>query len=183
VIDTLVTKELEVKCRNDRWWSVRIRPYKTTDNKIDGAVLALLDIDALKAAAEAATQGREFIEAVINTSHRAQLVLDKDLSVQTANEAFYRTFRVKPEETLKRHVYQLGDGQWDIPKLRTLLERILPQRASFRDFDVEHHFPHIGVKRMLLDAHRLSVRGDHNELILLGIEDMTGQSPAQSRTE
>ena len=62
---------------------------------------------------------------------------------------------------------------WDIPTLRTLLERILPQRASFREFEVEHNFPHIGHKKMLLDAHRLSIKGDSNGLILLGIDDVT----------
>jgi len=173
VIDTLVTKELEVKDLAERWWSVRIRPYKTTDNKIDGAVVALLDIDALKASAQIVSEGRECVEAVINTVRRPVLVLDKDLCVQVANESFYHSFKVRPEETVNRQVYQLGDGVWDIPKLRTLLERILPQKVSFKDFEVEHNFPHIGQKRMLLDAHRLSIKGDRNGLILLGIEDIT----------
>ena len=75
--------------------------------------------------------------------------------------------------TSLEHGLKLGDGQLDIPKLRTLLETILPQNSSFKEFEVEHHFPSIGKKRLLLDAQRLSIQGDHNGLILLGIDDVT----------
>lgn len=172
VIDNLATKELEVKCRHNHWWSVRIRPYKTTDNRIDGAVLAIVDIDLIKASAEQVSQGRAFAEAVVNTARRPVLVLDQSLSVQVANQAFYRDFDVTPEETVNRRIYQLGDGQWDIPKLRTLLEEILPHNTTFENFVVEHEFPRIGHKRMRLDARRFPIKGDQQQLILLTIEEI-----------
>ena len=130
-----------------------------------------INIDTLKTTAQVVREGRQFITAVIDTADRPVLVLDKHLSVQAANEAFYRNFKVKPEDTINRRVYELGDGHWDIPKLRTLLETILPQNSSFKEFEVEHHFPSIGKKRLLLDAQRLSIQGDRNGLILLGIDD------------
>ncbi len=172
VIENLTPREIEVKDRRDHWWSVRVRPYKTTDNKIEGAIIALVDIDLIKISAQQINQGRAFAEAVINTVPRPVLVLDKDLNVQAANQSFYRAFHVVSEETLNRRVYQLGQGQWDIPKLRMLLEEILPQNSNFQDFEVEHDFPHIGRKKMKLDARRLAIKGEKQHLIVLTISDV-----------
>ncbi len=115
VIDSLAAREIEVKDRSGHWYSIRIRPYRTTDNKIDGAVLAFVDIDIIKASAELVSQGRAFADAVINTVHLPILVLDQDLIVQAANQTFYRDFRVKLEETLNQRIYSLGNGQWKFP--------------------------------------------------------------------
>jgi two-component system CheB/CheR fusion protein len=175
VIDNLSTKEFEVKSRKGQWWSVRVRPYKTTDHKIDGAVIAFVDIDALKTSAQQIGQGRHFAEALFNTAREPLLALDKDLSVQFANQAFYRTFHVTADQTLNRRLYDLGRGQWNIPKLRTLLEDVLPKDSSFDGFEVEHEFPGLGVKKMLLNARRLLYSDDNYELVLLAIEDVTGK--------
>src|SRR4029077_12361696 len=102
VIDRLTVKELEVKDRRGHWWSVRVRPYKTTDHKIDGAVVALVDIDVIKASAEQMRQSRAFADAMINAMRRPVLLLDQDLSVQAANQPFYAAFHVSPEDTLNR---------------------------------------------------------------------------------
>ncbi|MBU6402526.1 MAG: PAS domain-containing protein, partial [Verrucomicrobia bacterium] len=178
VIDNLAIRELELKDREGHWWSVRIRPYKTTDNKIDGAVLALLDIDLIKASAEQVSQGRAFTEMVINTVRRPALLLDKELTVQAANQRFYQTFQINPETTLNHRVYQLSEGQWDIPKLHTLLEEVLPRNPSFENFELEHNFHHLGRRKLRLDAHRFTARGDKHHLILLTIEDL-GEPPSQ----
>ncbi len=167
VIDNLTSKELEAKDRTGHWWSVRLRPYKTTDNKIDGAVLAVVDIDLLKISAEQITQGRAVADAVINTIRRPVLLLDQDLNVQAANQAFYTSFQVTPEDTIARRVYHLGDGQWDIPKLRTLLEDILLRNSHFQEFEVEHNFPAIGRRKMQLDARRLALKDGKQHMILL----------------
>ena len=169
VIDHLTIKEMEVQDRGGHWWSVRIRPYKTTENKIDGAVIAIVDIDLIKISAQQISKGRAFADALINTLRRPVLLLDHNLAVLAANQAFYHDFQVTPDETLHRRVFMLGDGQWNMPKLRTLLEEILPHNSSFKDFEVEHNFPHIGRKKMLLEARRLAVQDDQQHMILLTI--------------
>jgi PAS domain S-box-containing protein len=99
--------------------------------------------------------------------------------VQTANRSFYQTFHVPPEETTGRRIFDLGNGQWDIPALRELLEEVLPQNTAFNDFEVEHNFPLIGRKVMLLNARTVRRGGDHWDLILLAIEDITEQRQAE----
>ena len=112
-----------------------------------------------------------YVRSIVDTLREPLVVLDERLRVQSANHAFYRTFRVAPQETEGRLLYDLGNGQWDIPGLRALLEDILPRRTSFDDFEVAHDFPELGPKVMLLNARRLRHAGA--ELILLAIEDVT----------
>ena len=173
VLESLAPKDLELRDKNGRWWSVRIRAYKTMEHKIDGAVIALMDIDALKVAMRQITLGRDFAEAIVNTVREPLLVLDDKLSVKSANPKFYRMFKVKAEETIGRRIYELGNGQWDIPKLRSLLDDILKTNAVFNDFAVEHQFPGIGKKKMLLNARRLKLDDDVSGMILLAIEEVS----------
>jgi two-component system, chemotaxis family, CheB/CheR fusion protein len=115
----------------------------------------------------------ELAEAIVNTVREPLLILDHELRVRSANRSFYVDFQVTPEETEGRFVYELGNGQWNIPRLRTLLEEILPQQNSFRDFEVDHTFEGIGRRRMLLNGRKVATPRDHPELILLAIEDIT----------
>ena len=176
VIDTLVPKELEVQCEKGRWWSVRIRPYKTTANKIDGAVITMVDIDVLKNNVHLANQGRAFAEAVLNTVRQPMVALDKDLAVQFVNPAFCRTFQVSAEQCLGRRLYELAEGRCNIPGLRTLLEEVLPRDGEVPDFELQHDFPGLGPQRLRVSARRLEYAGAQQPLTLLAIENMeTGQ--------
>jgi len=121
-------------------------------------------------------EAQELAEKVIETIRDPLLILHPDLRVQTANPAFYRLFQVHPTDTLGRHLYDLGNGQWAIPELRTLLEDILPQHTVFNDFEVSHTFPQLGPRTMLLNALRLN----HLQLILLAIEDITSRKYAET---
>ena len=103
----------------------------------------------------------------------AFLALDRELRVVKANEAFYEKFQVTREETEGRFIYDLGEGQWDIPRLRNLLEDVLPNQSRIRNFSVEHVFPRLGPRKMLLNARRLDGNESAKELILLAIEDVT----------
>ena len=132
VISTVAAKEMEITDRKNRWYSLQIRPYRTTDNKIEGAVLVFIDIDELKKSAEKIKESLDYVEAIVETVREPLLILDKDLKVKTANRSFYTTFQAKPEETENRFIYDLGDRQWDIPELRKLLEEILPGTPSFK---------------------------------------------------
>jgi chemotaxis protein methyltransferase CheR len=112
-------------------------------------------------------------EAIVDTVREALLLLDANLKVVLANPSFYAMFKVGPAQTLGRMVYQLGNGQWDIPRLRELLEEIIPNNNAFFDYEVAHDFPGIGRKVMLLNARKLRRRDGQEELILLAIEEIT----------
>ncbi len=120
-----------------------------------------------------------YADDIIATLREPFVVLDGDLRVKTANRAFYDSFHASKEETESRLLYELGDGQWDIPCLRTLLAEILRSHTpSFHDFEVEHDFPVLGPKTMLLNARRFPPDSQHPELILLAIEDITAHKQA-----
>jgi PAS domain S-box-containing protein len=113
-------------------------------------------------------------EAILGTMRQPLVVLDEDLRLQMANTAFYRTFEVDQAETEGRLIYELGNGQWDIPKLRELLEHILPNSGTVENFKVEHEFERIGRRVMMLNAHRMN-RAERRDTILLAIDDITEQ--------
>ncbi|MDJ1421593.1 MAG: PAS domain-containing protein [Candidatus Methanoperedens sp.] len=132
-----------------------------------------------KRAEQAAQEARKYAENIVETVREPILVLDADLRVKSANQAFYKTFKVAPEETLNRFIYDLGNRQWDIPKLRELLEEIIPKSTSFQDFEVEHDFQIIGRRTMLLNARRIYRESVGTQEILLAIEDITERKRAE----
>ncbi len=135
------------------------------------------DIKGLDFAKLAWKESWDYIRTVVDTVREPFLILDKDLRVMAANESFYRTFQVDPKDTENKLVYNLGNGQWDIPALRKLLEDILPQNTFFKGFEVTHVFPHIGRKVMILNARRTNRDNATPTLfppiILLAMEDVT----------
>jgi signal transduction histidine kinase len=114
-----------------------------------------------------------YAESIVDTVREPLIVLDGALRVRTASRAFYDTFDVSRELTEGQFIYDLGNGQWNISALRTLLEQVLPRETSIKDFEVEHDFPSLGVRVLLLNASKLRRKGNHSELILLAIEDIT----------
>ena len=122
----------------------------------------------------------EFAENIINAVHEPLVVLDGDLRVISASRSFYEFFKVKPEETEKQLIYDLGNRQWDIPKLRELLEEIIPNNAAFYDFEVKHNFPTIGERIMMLNARRIPRPPEKPRVILLAVEDITGNRMLQN---
>ncbi len=113
-----------------------------------------------------------YAQDIVETVREPLLMLDKNLRVQSANRAFYQTFQVSPDETENRLIYELGNGQWDIPDLRTLLEDVIPRSSVFNDFELEHTFPIIGRRIMLLNGRKLRA-GSHAEISVLAMEDVT----------
>ena len=116
---------------------------------------------------------REYAENILNTVREPLIILDANLKIVSASRSFYQTFEVKPEETEGRFIYDLGNRQWNIPKLRELLENILPRHKTFDDFQVEHDFPMIGKRVMLLNARWIAREKDKPQIILLALEDIT----------
>ncbi|HEX5500089.1 MAG TPA: PAS domain S-box protein, partial [Thermomicrobiales bacterium] len=166
-------RECEVRDKAGRWHSLRVRPYFTLDNKVDGAVLVLLDIDRLKQTERAAVAARDYAQSIVETVPDPLLILNGDLRVDTANEAFYGTFRVSRADVEGRLIYDLGNGQWRDPRLRRLLEDVLPRNSFFDNFEVSHDFEGLGRRTMLLNARTLADAGDGAGRILLGIQDVT----------
>jgi two-component system, chemotaxis family, CheB/CheR fusion protein len=166
VLESLQPAEREVRDLEGHWHSLNILPYRTQDNKIDGVVLALQDINAIKSANEQLRKSTEFFRGVINTVIEPLLVLDSELRVIMANDPFLTTFKVSAEETVGNLLYSLGNGQWNIPKLQKLLGEILPERQIVRGFMVEHDFEGLGPRLMLLNANTLSSTPDAEPTIL-----------------
>lgn len=115
----------------------------------------------------------EYTQSIINTVHDPLIILYEDLKVALASRSFYQIFAVNPKETEGEFIYDLGNGQWDIPKLRQLLEEILPRTKSFDNYEIEHDFPHIGKRIMLLNACRIYMQANRTKLIIITIKDIT----------
>jgi len=165
-------KPRDVRDSYGRWYSLRILPSVGPDGKTDGAVLMFIDIDAAK-------RGLDFAEAIVETVREPLVILNQNLQVMKANKSFYATFHAVAGETEERLIYDLGNRQWNIPKLRELLENILPAHSTFRDFEVTHEFEHVGKKVMLLNASEIFNPNAQARTILLAIEDTTERKEAE----
>ncbi len=168
-IDKTIFQEKEVRLKDGPWYMLRVRPYKTWEDKIEGAVLSFQDIDSLKRTLD---QTRSFAEALIENARESILVLDEGLHVTMANPVFYRAFQVSPEETKGRLIYDLGNRQWDIPDLRDLFREITTRNTRIDGFEMRHKFQHLGLRHMILNARRIEPSGG-TQMILLSIEDVT----------
>ena len=146
---------------------LRVRPYKNLQNRVDGAVVALFDVSS------ASKVARETAETIMHSVKEPILMLSGEQKVLRANDAFCNKFAVSRKETEGRSVFELGNGQWNMPALRTLLEEILPERKNFRNFVVEHDFPELGHKKMLLDGSRVDLGRLGGGVVLLVIRDIT----------
>jgi two-component system, chemotaxis family, CheB/CheR fusion protein len=175
VLDTLSPKEVEVQTRTGAWYTMRILPYRTLDNVIEGAVITFVDISAAKRAQEALHEAHiRVTEAIVATVREPLVVLDPDLRIILANRPFYSTFRIAPDSAVGRLLYELDNGRWDIPALRKLLEKILPKVPAFNDYVMSHEFENIGMRTIRLNACMVGEEGQ-SEFILLAIEDITEQ--------
>ena len=165
-------KPRDIRDSSGHWYSLRILPSVGVDGKIDGAVLLMIDIDAAK-------RGLDFAEAIVETVREPLVILNQNLQVMKTNRTFYEAFHAVREETEDRLIYDLGNGQWNVPKLRELLESILPAHSTFRDFEVTHEFEHVGRKVMLLNASEIFNPHAQMRTILLAIEDVTDRKEAE----
>ncbi|MEW6585996.1 MAG: PAS domain-containing protein, partial [Nitrospirota bacterium] len=183
VLRSLIPKEKDIQDRSGAWYLARIMPYRTVENAIDGVVATFVDISEvvrIKTAGEVEKSARILAEGIVNTVREPLVVLDANLRVLTANNSFYENFHVSKEDTEGTLIYELGNRQWDIPDLRELLEKILQEKSTFEDFEVQHDFPAIGMRKMLLNARQI-VYDEGKPMILLAIEDVTGKESERGR--
>jgi len=173
VLRNLAALRKEVRASDGRWFTMTCVPYRTVDNKIDGVIFTFNDVSPLKQSEISMRESRNFAEGIVETVRESLLVLDSDLRLVSANRAFYRTFQVTPADTQNRSIFELGNGQWNIPELRALLEKMGATESEFNDFEIEHEFPTIGRRSMLLNARRFERESSRSKLILLAIDDIT----------
>ncbi len=181
VLRTLVQKQIELQTNDGVWYQMRILPYRTTSNAIEGVVMTFSDINTVKFMYEeintlnkAVQHAREYADNIVDTVREALLILDRDLRVLSANRSFYRLFGTVSDETVGKSIFELDGKKWDMPQLRRLLEHLIPQQNVFEDFAIEYEFALGGKKTLHLNAREI-VRGEkESKLILLGIELQSG---------
>jgi serine phosphatase RsbU (regulator of sigma subunit) len=127
------------------------------------------------------SRSNTYLQSIVDTVREPLLILNEDLRVISAGRSFYRTFGVTPAETEGCLIYQLGNGQWNIPALRSLLEEILPDQSEFDDFEVTHNFPVVGTRTMMLNARKMFQPGNSGHEILLALEDVTERRAGDAR--
>lgn len=187
--------------RGITYWDWTLEPVKDSHGKVEGLVFSLVETTERKRAKEALQEqtsqlekvnvelearideqqrieqslreAHKYADSIIETLREPLVVLDADLRVKSANQAFYNTFKVSPDETEGELIYDLGNRQWDIPKLQLLLEEIIPRNTKIHDFEVEHQFPSIDRRTMMLNARRIYLEGVGTQTILLAFEDIT----------
>ena len=174
VLQTLVLNEREVQAIDGTWFFMRILPYQTSRNTIEGLVMTFLDITKMKNAERVVKAARDFASSIVETVREPLLVLDDRLRVVSANQAFYRMFHVTPHEVEQQLLYHLCNGAWNISELRSLLEEVLPKSTSFRDYIVDKTFPHTGRLVLALNGRRLEEDVVQPGRILLAMEEVKG---------
>jgi chemotaxis methyl-accepting protein methylase len=180
VLDRLIPKETQIESGDGHWYGLRVMPYRTLNNTIDGVVMTFADITAMKQLEESQRRqqtesqiAHDYAENIIATIREPLVVLDDELQIISASRSFYQTFQMTPAETEHRLIYEIGQKQWDIPALRQLLEDILKQDTPFEDYRMEHDFANLGHRVFLLNARRMAGEDRHQRLILLAMEDIT----------
>lgn len=169
VLYTLKPYHANVRTHDGKVFLARIQPYRTLANTISGVVLTFTDITEHVLLEQASHAARKLSEAIVDTIREPLLVLTPELEVVAASRAFYHFFRVEAAGTLGLPIYEIGSGQWNLPDLREILEKILPDRQTLENFGIKLDFPDIGLRVLRLSARRIVDRDDKAQLILLTI--------------
>ncbi len=156
---------------------MRILPYRTSNNIIDGIVVTFTNIHQLKTAYEEIQKlnqeiqlARVYSDNIIDTVRDSLIILDKDLKVLSANRSFYKMFGIVSENTVGKFIFELDGNNWDIPKLRILLEEIIPENNFFENYEVIYNLPKGGKKKLLLNARGIFEGDTDSKFILLAIQ-------------
>jgi two-component system CheB/CheR fusion protein len=183
VLDTLEPREREVRTASGDWYLLRVMPYRTEENVVEGVVMTFVSITSLKEAEEEVASleetkreieaARGYAQRIVETVREPLVILDADLCVVSANRAFYQTFEMEEGNVENISLFDLGRGEWDTPELRELLDEILPQETVLHDYEVRQDFRDVGERRILLNARELVSDGEDQRLILLAFTEVT----------
>lgn len=136
-------------------------------------LLAIEDISHQKEVEESLNKARNYAESIVDTAKEPLIILDKRLDVVSANRSFYKFFKVTSRKTVNQNIFKLGNGQWNNPELKSLLYRVIPESLVFNDFEITHDFPELGYRTMSINARKLYRPGNHTEMILVAVQDIT----------
>jgi two-component system CheB/CheR fusion protein len=177
VLRTLAHKDVELQTNDAVWYHMRILPYRTTNDVIDGVVITFSDINTLKTMHEKlissnrdVEHAREYADNIIDTVKDPLLILDKDLRVVSANRSFHRMFNTTHNRTVGRHIYELDDVKWNISRLKELLEQIIPAQKHLEDYEIEYSPAGAGMSKLLVNARQMLHGEKETDLILLAIQ-------------
>ena len=177
-IESTRTIDRDVADRSGHMYSLRIRPYRTSENKVDGAVLLLVDISAAKAT-KVDPGSHDFDESLFDTIEQPILFLDAQFKVKKLNRSYARVFQKKVEDVGGKNFFELSDGAWTVPMLKALLSDVIPKNHQIVDYQIEKTFPLIGKKSFLLNARRIFREGVFDTMVIL--DDVTKAEPAPAR--
>ena len=166
VIDNLTPIEREAQDRDGHWHLLRIRPYRTRENKIDGAVILLVDIDEM----------RRVVDVLISSTTQPLLILGIDAKIRKANDAFCNLFGVRAEELSDKSLYHAGDGQWNIPELQKVIENTSRDNKPSETVEFQTAFPRAGLRRLRVTSRRFSQESRGMQLLLLSFEEISGDN-------
>ena len=171
VLESLIPIEREVQTSHHAWYQVRILPYRTFEDVIDGIVITFIDITHRRHAEEAEIRAKEYAENIIDTIRDPFIILDHELIVKSASRSFYQTFNLSSEEIMGIPFTRIFHNQWDIPSLIALLKRVLPEKTFFENISITHAFPKTGERTLVLNARGVHGENDKSGLILLAFQE------------
>ena len=180
VIETVSVEEREVQDTEGRWYLLRGRPYRTLDNRIDGAVLLFLDIDPMKRSLEQVSRARFYAETLVETVRDSVVVLDPDLRLMTANQSFYAAFQTTPLQTSGKILFELEEWQWAEP-LRAPLRGVIERDERLVDLEVVAESRKIGRRTLLVNARQIEVPGEIRRAVLVGLADVSHSKDAEAK--
>ncbi|MBC3541037.1 PAS domain-containing protein [Rufibacter sp. H-1] len=171
VLDRLRSKEVHLQTKDEKqWYSMRVLPYRTADNFIDGAVVTFTNITSFKDLETSVAATSLYAANIIDIIQQPLVVLDGQLRVESTSNAFAQTFQLIPEQLKGQWLYHLGNGQWDIPQLRNLMNKVLKENIEIKNETLEHEFPVLGYRRMILNTRRVEQTENKPFKILLALE-------------
>ncbi|MDB5047753.1 MAG: ATPase [Fibrobacteres bacterium] len=169
----------EIRNQDGRWHALRIHPYRSSDGKIDGVVVVLLDIDEIKLAQQRLQESGDYARAIVDTVRDPLLILEGDLRIHSANSSYYRVFGTTPQDTEGHLLQEVADGLWKIPEMLRLLGQMTTSGAEFANFEVNHSLP-VGNESLVLNARRLPAGQDRGRMTLLAIEDVSDRKRSEA---
>ena len=172
-IESGSSHERRVLGPNNRWTSIRIHPYRSAEAEIQGAILLFVDVHDVVSAGHLVEEQREFAEAILATVGESLLILDSSLTIVRANSLFLQTFRLSPSQAVGAPIFKVANSQWDFPEFRRFLKDVLARHSDTLDAELDHIFPFIGRKKMLLTARPILRPNGQGTLVLLTIRDKT----------
>ncbi len=173
VLQTLSMRERALTGTQGRYYQMRILPYRTTHDVIDGVVVTFFDVTRLKETEQRAVAARIYAENIVQTVRQPLLVLGGDMRVQSANRSFYELFKLSDDTVEGKVLFDIANGLWNLPELRRMLGEVLPQRKAVRDFRVDLDSPGVAKRIILVSARQIQPQKDEAPLILLALDDIT----------